>query len=309
MIIGIDFGGTRIKLGLVHEGELLDSEIIDAKSAEAIGPRLPEIGKWIESMFTRNKISLDRLSGIGAAFPSIVDSKSMRVLTANAKYPDAGEIDMKQWVNDTFAVPFVMENDARMALLGEWKYGAGKGYDDIVMVTLGTGYGASALIEGNLLRGKHFMAGCMGGHLTINHHGVPCWCGNVGCVEAEASSWRLNDLARESPNFASSELRNIKSITYQDVFDLDNQHDALSLELKEHSIRAWGFGIVNLVHAYDPELVIVSGGIIKHNDGLLEEFQQIVNKHTWTTWGKPKVVKAQWPERNAILGCEYLLNQ
>jgi len=309
MIIGIDFGGTRIKLGLVHQAKLLDTEIIEAKSAEAIGPRLPDIENWIKSIFRRNKIPIDQLTGIGAAFPSIVDSRAMRVLTANNKYPDAGDIDMKKWALEVFGVSFVMENDARLALIGEWQYGAGKGFEDIVMVTLGTGYGAAALIEGRLLRGKHFVAGCMGGHLSINYHGTPCWCGNVGCVEAEASSWRLKDLANSSPKFSSSLLSQIPEIDYEHVFRLAEQHDPLSQALKSHSIRAWAFGMVNLVHAYDPELVIVSGGIIKQNDGILTDFQEIIQAHTWNTWGTPKVVKALWPEENAILGCEYLLNQ
>jgi len=98
-------------------------------------------------------------------------------------------------------------------------------------------------------------------------------------------------------------------IDYENVFRLADGGDPLSHELKANSIRVWAFGIVNLVHAYDPELVIVSGGIIKHNDGLLEDFQQTVNKHTWATWGTPKVLKAQWPEENAILGCEYLVKE
>lgn len=307
MIIGIDFGGTRIKAGLVHEGKLLDLEITDAASGGGIGQRLTDIESWIKALFHRNNIPIGHLEGIGTAFPSIVDSRAMRVLTANNKYPDAGDIDMKHWAFETFGVPFTMENDARAALIGEWQYGAGKGYDDIVMVTLGTGYGAAALIEGRMLRGKHFVAGCMGGHLSINYHGAPCWCGNVGCVEAEASGWKLKDLAVASPKFGSSRLSQIAEIDYKNVFSLAEQNDILALELKTHSIRAWAFGMVNLVHAYDPELVIVSGGIIKQNDALIGEFQQIINRHTWNTWENPKVVKALWPEENAILGCEYLL--
>jgi len=148
MIIGIDFGGTRIKLGLVHKGKLLDFEIIEAKASLGIGPRLGDMEVWIKTLFQRKDIPIQKLSGIGAAFPSIVDSRAMRVLTANNKYPDAGDIDMKQWALDTFGVPFVMENDARLALIGEWQYGAGKGCDDIVMVTLGTGYGAARSLKG-----------------------------------------------------------------------------------------------------------------------------------------------------------------
>ena len=83
--------------------------------------------------------------------------------------------------------------------------------------------------------------------------------------------------------------------------------DALAMELKEKSIRVWAFGIVNMIHAYDPDRVIVSGGIIKHNENIIVQFQEIVSKHTWTPWGIVEVVKATWPEHNAILGCDYLL--
>ncbi len=306
-IIGIDLGGTRIKAGLVSEGHLVDSEIVIAESNTGLKEQLPKIEDLVDRLLERNDITIKELRGIGCTFPGIVDSRKMEILSTNVKYPDAAKVNLKDWINDTFAVPFVIDNDARIALIGEWQYGAGKGPDDLVMVTLGTGIGGAALMEGKLIKGKHFVAGCLGGHFTINHHGTECQCGNIGCVEAEASSWRLPDLAKESDGYEESALSRVETIDYEQVFKLAKEGDKLALSLKDHSIKVWGFGIVNMIHAYDPDRVIVGGGIVKDNDEMIDAFQEIVNKHTWTPWGKVEVVKAQWPELNAILGCEYLL--
>lgn len=307
--IGVDLGGTRIKIGLVNQGELIDAEIIDAHSGSGLSSQLPNLEQFIRKLCAKHNVNTHQLCGIGVAFPGIVDSRQMRIISTNVKYPDAPEIDLNKWVNDKFNTPFAMDNDARLALIGEWQYGAGIGVDDLIMMTLGTGIGGAALIEGKVLRGKHFIAGCLGGHMTLNMHGNPCQCGNIGCVEAEASTWRLPQMARESKGFESSRLSQIEKIDYEHVFNMANDGDALAMELKDKSVRTWAFGMVNMIHAYDPDRVIVSGGIIKHNENILPRFQEIINKHTWSPWGKAQVVKANWPEYNAILGCEYLLNQ
>ena len=305
--IGIDLGGTRIKVGLVAEGQLIDAEIINAQSDSGLARQLPELEKIIRKICDKHGVLPNQLDGIGAAFPGIVDSREMKIISTNVKYPDAPDLDVKTWVKEKFNVPFAMDNDARLSLIGEWQYGAGRSFDDLVVVTLGTGIGGAALMEGKIVRGKHFIAGCLGGHFTINIHGGQCQCGNIGCVEAEASTWRLPQMARESEGFETSALYKSKKIDYELVFKLADSGDKLSSDLREESIRTWAFGIVNMIHAYDPDRVIVSGGIIKHNKYIIKKFQEIINKHTWSPWGKAEVVQATWPEHNAILGCEYLV--
>ena len=86
-------------------------------------------------------------------------------------------------------VDFFIDNDARLAAVGEWKYGAGKDTDNLVVMTIGTGIGTSVIMNGKLLRGKHFQAGCLGGHFSVKYNGSMCTCGNSGCVEAYASTW------------------------------------------------------------------------------------------------------------------------
>src|SRR3990170_7444612 len=112
----------------------------------------------------------------------------------------------KGWAMERWGVPLVLENDARAALVGEWQYGAGKDCDNVVLITLGTGVGTAALINGKLLHGKHFLAGSLGGHMSINLHGDVCNCGNLGCVESEASTWALQKLVTRDRNFHSSTL-------------------------------------------------------------------------------------------------------
>src|SRR5262249_54775897 len=129
--------------------------------------------------------------GLAIGFPCIVNTSTNRVLSALKKYEDATDIDLSAWCRDRLGLDLRIENDARLALLGEHYAGAGRGENSLVMMTLGTGIGTAAIIENRLLRGPHFHAGCLGGHLTVNHHGRLCECGNIGCAESEASRWAL----------------------------------------------------------------------------------------------------------------------
>src|SRR5207302_4305139 len=115
-------------------------------------------------------------------------------------------VDLRAWAKSELGLPLAIENDARMALIGEWRHGAGRGYNDLAMMTLGTGIGTSVVIEGRVLRGTHGQARCFGGHLTVRYGGRSCSCGNVGCAEAEASSAYLATMAKENPSFAGGPL-------------------------------------------------------------------------------------------------------
>src|SRR5699024_3396254 len=110
------------------------------------------------------------LGGIGISFPGIVDHINKKIISRYVKYRDAHKVDLRRWLekNDWNDVPLVLENDARSALIGEWQYGAGKGWNNTLMVTLGTGMGSAVLINGELFRGANFLGGSLGGHMTID---------------------------------------------------------------------------------------------------------------------------------------------
>jgi glucokinase len=177
------------------------------------------------------------------------------------------------------------------------------------MVTLGTGIGGAAMVEGKLLRGRHFQAGCLGGHFTINLDGKPCNCGNVGCVEAEASSWSIPERARSDPGFSSSLLASAEVIDYMTLFSLARERDPLAERLVRHSINAWSSGIVNMIHAFDPERVIIGGGIMRSSDQILPHIAEYVKRHAWTPWGTVQIAAAQDMDNAALLGIGYLLQQ
>ena len=208
-------GGTRIKLGLIDgTGKLLEAEDLPAKADLTMEVRLNELVKDI------NRIISDKykLLGIGIAFPGIIDKTRNKILSKYVKYTDAHKIDLELWAETNWNVPLVIENDARAALLGEWQYGAGEGCRNILMVTLGTGMGSAVLIEGKLLRGKNFIAGNLGGHMSIDFEGEKCNCGNIGCVETAGSTWALKKNLSKIENYKSSELYGLSSFGYKDVF-------------------------------------------------------------------------------------------
>jgi glucokinase len=194
--IAIDLGGTIVKIGLLKEGKLIDRAEMTAKSASGLKSQLAQLEAAIDLILSSNQLSKEDLLGIGFSFAGLVDSSASRILSTNQKYDDGSDIDLVGWARAKWNCPLFAENDARMALLGEWQYGAGKGTSDLVMVTLGTGIGSAVLINGQLLKGKHFQAGNLGGHFVVNHKGMACTCGNIGCVEAEASTWRLPSLLK-----------------------------------------------------------------------------------------------------------------
>ncbi len=307
--IGIDLGGTRTKIGLVKDDHLIAHAKIKAVTESNLLDHLGEVAEIVDQLMAQEGLHTNDLSGVGLAFPGIVDSQRMKILSRYVKYTDAHALDLKQWAKDRWKIPLVLENDARAALLGEWQYGAGKGSDNLVLVTLGTGVGTAVLIEGKLLRGKHFMAGNLGGHMTINLHGSVCNCGNIGCLESEASTWVLPHQIENAAGYAQSQLAGEKEVNFHRIFALAQQGDDLAVHIRDHCLKAWSLGIISLIHAYDPEKLVIGGGIMQSKDDILPVIQTMVRKHAWATEENIAIVPAVQVEFAGILGVSYLVNQ
>ncbi|MEY3367273.1 MAG: hypothetical protein RI973_428, partial [Bacteroidota bacterium] len=175
-VIALDLGGTRIKMGLVENGQLLATANVTVPSSSSFAAVLPIIEEQVARLTAA--ANAGPVKGIGMAFPTTVDSDRMRLLYKYVKYPDANDLDLAGWAMEKWGVPLFLENDARAALVGEWKYGAGTGTDHLVMITIGTGVGSAVLMDGRLLKGSRYMAGNLGGHQNIRYDGGPCNCGN-----------------------------------------------------------------------------------------------------------------------------------
>jgi glucokinase len=298
--IVIDMGGTRLKIGFFRDAELVQTNVVSSCAQENFKNTIRIFDAEMQKLIELQGIS--SIDGIGLSTPGIIDTKANKILSINDKYSDAVSFDLNSWAKETWNCRLLTENDARAALAGEWQQGAGKGIDNLVMMTLGTGIGASALIEGKLLHGKHFQAGCLGGHFCIDFQGESCNCGSIGCVETKGSSWVLPELAK-AENYPS------EGISFKKLFDEKRNGNAKASELLQICMDAWSACALNLIHAYDPEMLIVGGGVMKSADLILPEIQAWVEKYAWTPWGKVAVRPAEMEDTAALYGMNYLLTQ
>jgi len=301
-VIGIDLGGTIIKMGIVRDGKVIASGALKSDSENGLERKLPEIETSIKKILLEQHIPISSIAGTGISFPGLVDSSRSVVLSTNAKYDDAPELNLKNWAQRCFGGEFYIDNDARMAAVGEWQYGAAKGYDNMVMMTIGTGIGAGVVIQGKILKGVHFQAGCLGGHLIVDYKGRRCSCGNTGCVEALSSSFFLNDIIRENQQISKDFYRQYAPFDFKKLFDLFSAGNPDAQQIGYDCMDVWSAGIVNLIHAYDPEIAVLGGGVIKSADIIIPYIQQRVDSLAWTPWGKVKIVKSELNDDMGIIG-------
>lgn len=297
--IAIDLGGTRIKTALIHDGAVVCRDMLPACSGNGLRERLPVLEKAVRGMAGS---ALSSCSCVGIAYPGLVHPKEKRILSASGKYTDGPELDLAAWCDETFGLPIALENDANAALLGETAYGCAQGCRDAVLMILGTGVGTAAMMDGRLIRGRHFQAGCLGGHFPVRAGERDCTCGHKGCVEANASSWALPELAREHPLYAQSGLKDEPVLDFITLEKHARRKDACALSLLDRCIAVWGSGIVAMLYAYDPETVILSGGVTRMGDILLRPLAQYVWDNAWTPWGKARFLVSRQPEQSALLG-------
>jgi glucokinase len=301
-ILAVDLGGSHAACALVSGTQILASETVPVTGRETFESVVSRLTSAMKQQLASAPTKSEPCRGIGFGFCGLVDSTRGRILSTSGKYADALGFDLVAWAQTEFNLPLRLENDARTALLGEWYAGAGRGSNDIVMMTLGTGVGGAAMIDGKLLRGKHFQAGCLGGHLGVNHKGRACSCGNIGCVEAEASSWSLPAICAAHPLFHQSPLAALPGISFEALFRIATHGDACALEVRDACIQVWAAGAVSMIHAYDPEVLIVGGGIMNSGAEILPAMSEYIDGHAWTPWGKVMTRAATLKDRAALIG-------
>lgn len=302
--IVIDFGGTAIKLALIHDDVIIKRDSIPAYSANGLAPRLPDTEKAVRRLLDGEDIR--NYTGIGVAMPGIVDPLNKKVLALYGKYEDSLQMDLSAWCRDTFGLPMILEMDSKAALLGEIHYGCGIGYKDAAMLIFGTGVGTAVMIDGKLLASRNYTAGVLSSHIIIDIHGRKCTCPNTGCLEAEASGWALEELIRDHPGFSSSGLASEETLNFLALSKWCKKSDPVALDVLHHCVESWRAGILNMIHAYDPALVILSGGIMKF-DGMYEMLTEGLSERVWPCCGHIDIKQAQQPEDSVLYGLHYSL--
>jgi len=301
--IGVDLGGTRIKIGIAKNESVITMQAQQANRMAGFKSNMLLIEKAITQLCKLHQIDKDAIKGIGFAFPGLVNSEDKKVISTNGKYDEAVNFDWKEW-SFKYGGAISLENDARMACIGEWKYGAGMGYTDFVLVTIGTGIGTAVVINNKLLYGKHFQAGNLGGHFTVNYNGRMCTCGNRGCVEAEASSDILTELVNENSRYNKNKGQ---KLDFEMVFKSNEANKAMR-DIRNQCIEVWSQAIVNYIHAYDPEVVIIGGGVLKSNE-IIPHIQGNVHRQAWTPLRKVKVIGSKMNDSAGIYGAIKMANQ
>ena len=307
--IAVDLGGTHATVAIVEDRNILESEVLSLGSGHGLASVLPLLCESSKKLLLKGATDLHSVNGFALSFCGLTDSAARRVLSTNSKYDDAPGLDLQAWCKRELGLPFRIENDARMALLGECYAGAGRGQTDVVMITLGTGIGGAAMMHGQLVVGKHILGGNLCGHLPVVFNGRRCTCGAIGCAEAEAAGWSLPQIAKEWPGFAESELASKPEVNFRELFGCASAGDRVSVELRDRCLHIWASLSVGLIHAYDPELIIIGGGVMQSADVIVPYIQQYVNQYSWTPWGKVQIRAAELENRAGLLGAIPLLAQ
>lgn len=307
--LAVDFGGTHATCGLVEDRTLLAYETINTDHARSLASELPGVADCFRRLLKRFSLDLKDCAGICVGFPGLVDSRIGRVVATNAKYEDATQMDVPAWSRATFNLPLRIENDARLALLGESYAGAAHGFRDVVMMTLGTGIGGVAMIEGKLLRGKHAQAGCLGGHVPAVFNGRTCTCGAIGCAEAEAGGWALPKVVADWPGLSHSALAKYAEVGFKELFQEARNGDAIAAAIRDRCLNIWATAAVAMVHSFDPEIIVIGGGVMKSADVIIPYIKSYVQKYAWTPWGKVEVCAAELGNNAALLGAIPLLTE
>jgi glucokinase len=280
--IAVEIGGGHSTCALVDASRILDKTLVDAVNSR-LATTLETVESGVRTLLAAAGVEPEDCIGVSVAFCGIVDASSGRVVaTPQGKFEDARELDLPGWSRRAFGLPLRVENDARLALLGEHWAGAARGFQDVAMITLGTGIGGAAMVDGRVLASRHHQAGIIGGHIPVSIDGRPCRCGGSGCAEAEASTWALPAICSDWPGFAASSLAQEERLDYRTLFHHYDAGDAVAAAVLERSCDVWATLAITLIHAYDPEVLLLGGAVMRRSEEVLPRIQARVRDRAWT---------------------------
>lgn len=286
-IIGIDLGGTSVKLAiLTTEGEIQEKWSIKTNILDEGSHIVPDIIDSIKHRFESHGLTKDDFLGVGMGSPGVVDSEAGTVIGAyNLNWKTLQLV--KEQFESALGLPFFIDNDANVAALGEQWVGAGNNNPNVVFMTLGTGVGGGVIAAGNLIRGVKGAGGELG-HITVDFdEPFACTCGKKGCLETVASATGIVNLSRRyADQYAGdAKLKQMiddgQDVTAKDVFDLAKEGDDLALIVYRHFSEYLGVACANIAAVLNPAYIVLGGGVSAAGEFLLDGVRKVFAENSF----------------------------
>lgn len=302
--IGVDLGGTKIAAASVDENGRMTNETrletLAQEGQEAVYGRIKQA--------ITHAIGEGQVHGIGIAIPGLADPHTGVILSLT-NIPSLDGFPLAEKLQNEFGVPVYIENDANAATWGEYHLGSGVGADPLIFVTISTGIGGGMVVHGQMIHGKHGFAGELG-HMVVDPQGFECGCGRKGCLEAIASGTAIARWAKEADPqalFFQYALEQQHEVRSEDVFRAWEAGDPIATKIIEKVVHYLGIGFANYIHIFNPERIVVGGGVSKVGERFFALLRQGVEKELMKPYiGTYEIVPAQLLERGAILGAAML---
>lgn len=312
--IGIDVGGTNVKIALVDDnGKIIYSNSVPTYAKMGYEYTVNNIKQAIKDLMKETNTTPSDIEGIGFDFPGQVDCKTGVVKLA-PNIPGWVNVPIAQMIEDEFHIPTRIDNDVRCAALGELKFGAGKGCENFICITVGTGIGSGIVINGKVVRGATNAAGELG-HIKLQMNGGPiCGCGDTGCLEAFASGPAIVAMAQEyikggkSTKFREMAAVEGGEITPYMVAKAAEEGDPVAKRIFEIIGEYIGIGLTSVINLLNPERVIIGGGVAESGELLLGPIRKTIKERAMVVAGNAvEIVPAQLGNSAGVIGASMLI--
>ena len=307
LAISIELGGSHAAIGLLSDRALLAIEEFVVEPGAKLSAILPRLERAVQSLVKTNGLRCQDFCGVGMSIAALVHWQTNKVAGTNGKYSDAPLHDLSAWSRRCFNLPLRLENDARMALLGEAYASSLASIGSIMMLTFGTGIGCAVMTDGRLFRSSQPQGGCLGGHIPVNLNGRQCNCGAIGCMEAEASTWSLPAIMQAWPGIEQSALSKNLHGGFKALLSQVKEGDHIAKEILSHCVRVWAVGLVGLIYVYGPSVILLGGGIMEAGELLIPKLDAYVRKHALLPGGPIELRRAALGSHAALYGAVPLL--
>jgi glucokinase len=299
----VDLGGTRIRAARCRADGTIEARTEQFTRAEEGANAVVE--RTAESLRVVWPAK-GKVASIGVGVPGPVDPFAGVIFLA-PNIPGFVNLPLRDWLEAIFKVPVVIGNDANVAGLAEWRYGAARGHGHAVYLTVSTGIGGGVIMGGRLLVGSRGLAGELG-HVKIDYHGSPCHCGSVGCIESIASGTgmvrRVHERLAAGEKSTVTEIvsGNLDAINVEAIARAAEQGDTLANGVLDDSFYALGMAVVSFLHSYNPSIVVIGGGVSNLGERMFGPVRDTVTRHVMDPAYVCPIVPAQLSGDVGLLG-------